>query len=307
MDLVSIIVISYNSSDFILETLESIKDQTYDNIELVIADDCSIDNTVQLCKAWLAKNSDRFSSINICQAEVNGGIPKNCNNGIKNSKGQWIKIIAADDVLVPSYIASMLHEKSLDQSISVLHCNVDKYLDTFDSTSFIAKGVDENFKINDVNCNAKCQFEILLRVNRVWAPTLLIHRSVFDKVGLYDEVNRLWEDTPMLIKITQNGIRLHYIEMVGAKYRIHSKSVQKVRSGQRLVSDLALEMANYYLKHYVEHMPLMERIVRKYSIYKMLLLERMGWNRNTIIVRTLFKWSGFPFTLFLKRYNKKYV
>ncbi len=51
--LVSIVVITYNSAKFILETLESSKAQTYKNIELIISDDCSTDNTVEICQQWI--------------------------------------------------------------------------------------------------------------------------------------------------------------------------------------------------------------------------------------------------------------
>jgi glycosyltransferase involved in cell wall biosynthesis len=58
--LVSIVVITYNSSKYILETLESIKQQTYKNLELIITDDCSKDNTVVLCQDWLDVNKHGF-------------------------------------------------------------------------------------------------------------------------------------------------------------------------------------------------------------------------------------------------------
>lgn len=51
--LVSVIVITYNSSKYVLETLNSVAAQTYDNIELIISDDCSVDNTVEICRNWL--------------------------------------------------------------------------------------------------------------------------------------------------------------------------------------------------------------------------------------------------------------
>ena len=54
--LVSICVITYNSSKTVVETLESIKNQSYSNIELVVSDDCSPDNTVELVQQWLEKN-----------------------------------------------------------------------------------------------------------------------------------------------------------------------------------------------------------------------------------------------------------
>jgi alpha-1,3-rhamnosyltransferase len=58
--LVSIVVITYNSSSYVIETLESIKAQTYQNIELIVSDDCSKDKTVDVCKKWIEKNKQRF-------------------------------------------------------------------------------------------------------------------------------------------------------------------------------------------------------------------------------------------------------
>ena len=54
LPLVSVVVITYNSAKFVIETLESVKSQTYKNIELIISDDCSTDDTVERCRLWLA-------------------------------------------------------------------------------------------------------------------------------------------------------------------------------------------------------------------------------------------------------------
>ena len=68
--LVSVSVITYNSSKTVLETLESVKTQTYPNIELIISDDCSPDNTVEVCREWIEQNKERFVRIEILAAEV---------------------------------------------------------------------------------------------------------------------------------------------------------------------------------------------------------------------------------------------
>ena len=97
--LVSIIVITYNSSKYVLETLESAKAQTYQNIELIVSDDCSIDNTVEICREWIENNKERFVRTELITAEKNTGIPANCNRGVKAAQGEWVKLIAGDDIL----------------------------------------------------------------------------------------------------------------------------------------------------------------------------------------------------------------
>ena len=58
--IVTIIVATYNSSKYVLETLESIKNQTYPHLSLIITDDCSTDDTVDICKKWVGLNESRF-------------------------------------------------------------------------------------------------------------------------------------------------------------------------------------------------------------------------------------------------------
>ena len=106
--LVSISILTYNSSEFIIETLESIKAQTYQNIELVISDDCSTDNTVTLCKSWVKENGKRFANVNILETDHNTGVSANGNRARMACKGEWRKGIGADDKLTPTCIADYM-------------------------------------------------------------------------------------------------------------------------------------------------------------------------------------------------------
>ena len=102
--LVSVIVITYNSSNYVLETLESAKAQTYKNIELIISDDGSTDTTVGICKNWINQNKERFVAVKCITTGNNTGIAPNCNRGLKEAKGEWLKFIAGDDILMDSCI-----------------------------------------------------------------------------------------------------------------------------------------------------------------------------------------------------------
>lgn len=115
--IVSVIVVSYNASRTILETLESIRLQTYSPLELIIAEDHSTDDTALKCEKWLAENSKRFISSKLIVNEKNLGVSANLNVGIRASSGEWIKVIG-DDVLLPDAI-----ERNVNFA-SVNNCNI---------------------------------------------------------------------------------------------------------------------------------------------------------------------------------------
>ncbi len=105
--LVSIAVIIYNSSKYVVEMLESVKAQTYANIELIISDDHSTDDTVNVCQQWIEKNKEKFIRTDLITTPENKGVSANCTNcnrGIKAAQGEWIKFIAGDDILLPECI-----------------------------------------------------------------------------------------------------------------------------------------------------------------------------------------------------------
>ncbi|WP_448522236.1 glycosyltransferase family 2 protein, partial [Schleiferia thermophila] len=203
--LVSIIVITYNSAKFVLETLESAKAQTYQNIELIISDDASTDNTVEICRQWVEENKERFIRTEIITVPENTGIPANCNRGVKAAKGEWVKLIAGDDALLENCVEKYIIKAKENPEIEVMHSNVIHYrgflIEEFRLPAFNSRSL----KINQPDISAKEQFEILLRCNKVWAASLFLKKTIYEKVGPYDESVKYWEDRPMLLKITRNN------------------------------------------------------------------------------------------------------
>ena len=106
--LVSVAVIAYNSAEYILETLESIKAQTYDNIELIVSDDCSSDNTLDICRKWIDDNQTRFINVRIVESPTNPGQSGNYNRAFDACTGEWIKEIDGDDALMPDCISTYM-------------------------------------------------------------------------------------------------------------------------------------------------------------------------------------------------------
>ncbi|EET1662312.1 glycosyltransferase family 2 protein, partial [Escherichia coli] len=109
--LITIIVASYNSKDYILETLESCINQQYQNIEIIIVDDCSSDNSVELIKQWCKEKKSTSPKIRciLVESERNKGIPANLNNALPFINGDWIKCIGSDDILLPEAISEFVN------------------------------------------------------------------------------------------------------------------------------------------------------------------------------------------------------
>lgn len=102
--LVSVIMPTYNSAEFVGESIESILSQTYKNLELIITDDRSSDNTMEILKEYAKRDSRIF----IQQNEVNGGAGVSRNNSISRARGQYIAFCDSDDRWVPKKLEKQI-------------------------------------------------------------------------------------------------------------------------------------------------------------------------------------------------------
>ena len=100
--LVSVGILCYNSAETILETLESAYALDYPNMELIISDDGSTDQTLEICKKWLSNHKDKFIKIKVLTVSKNTGTSGNCNRIVKASEGEFVKYLAGDDVFLPN-------------------------------------------------------------------------------------------------------------------------------------------------------------------------------------------------------------
>ena len=220
--LVSVVVVSYNSSKHILETLESIKEQTYRNIELIISDDASADTTLEIAQGWVYENECRFAAAKIITTHKNTGIPANCNRGIFAANGEYIKLIAADDLLCEDCIENNLDYASrysgdiLFSFVSVLENNVER-IDAHDRGEMVA------FFSKDRRQKLK---ELLRRNSQYFnPPTIFLRSDALRKIGYFDESYRRLEDLPFYINAAMKGYNLDLLQKVTVKRRVHVDSL----------------------------------------------------------------------------------
>lgn len=106
LPLISFIVTSFNYENYVIKTLESIKNQSYENIEIIIVDDKSSDNSVQKIKEFAKKNKNL--SLKLVEHLKNKGQMATMQTGLSQAQGQFVSFIDSDDVLVKDYARTLI-------------------------------------------------------------------------------------------------------------------------------------------------------------------------------------------------------
>lgn len=163
-DLISIIMPSFNSSKYIKNSISSIQNQTYKNWELLITDDCSIDNTTEIIKTFL-KHDTR---VKLFSLNKNQGAGAARNNSIKQAKGRYIAFCDSDD---------QWKKNKLEVQLSFIKKN--KLLFSFTDYDVVS---EDNQFIKRIKCPYKMTYSKLLKNNYVGCLTAIYDKEKLGKM-----------------------------------------------------------------------------------------------------------------------------
>lgn len=243
---------SYNSEDTILETLDSIKGQTYTNIELIVSDDSSQDNTLEIAKEWLTINKNRFFSATLLESEKNTGISCNCNRAGKLAKGRFIKFIAADDIICSEYIENCISFFLKNPDCNILFTRLTAFLE-FDKTSIINLPEDYAFfKLDKIE-----QFDYIVKHGLPLLPTpaCIFTKTILENMDYFDEDLPMWEDGPMYFKLALHNIKFYFLDINGIYYRIRRNSLSNKKPVSHMIS-VSKFYFKYQMKYELKYSPL---------------------------------------------------
>jgi alpha-1,3-rhamnosyltransferase len=315
-NLVSVIISSYNSSAFIIETLDSVAGQTWKDLELIITDDCSSDGTVELCTMWLSKHSPRFFNAKLLTATKNGGVSANANRGLHAAQGEWIKFLAADDILKPRCIEDNFAYVSSNPEVKVLFSRIEIFRDVFQQANFLKTVPGSPYDdrgIFSVNRSVRSQYRMLLMGDRIhFSPSLFINRETLLTVGGFDERFKLLEDYPLWLNLTKNGFRLYFMDKSTVCYRQHDKAINN-KTISFLVNPNYFRTEDFRRLYIYPFLPADIRFEQKYTWYVSQIFRNGFLNRNNKINRFLKNMLTVylnPFEYFLwlrKRLDKRLV
>jgi alpha-1,3-rhamnosyltransferase len=216
---VSIIVITYNSSKYVLETLESIKAQTYQNIELIVTDDCSIDDTINICASWMERNRDRFIRTELLAAPANTGIAANCNRGVAVARGEWVKTIAGDDILLPDGVSAFITFIQNNPKAKIVSAGVQSFGQLFE--------IKDNYLNTEFQkLAARQQLHYLLRRGcTIQGSSVFFEKNILSNLHGFDEKYPFFEDHPFFVKATLNNLKIYGLKKICVRYRRHEESI----------------------------------------------------------------------------------
>lgn len=149
MDLVSIVVPVYNAEKYIVDCLESIKNQSYKNCEVILIDDGSTDNSGKICDRY-AESDKRFKVFHY----KNRGVSSARNEGIKKSNGKYLVFVDVDDWIEDNYVEKFLNV--IDKT-NYAQCNFNICLD---DKKYSENIIDKSYFLDDVNKIKKSIFSI---------------------------------------------------------------------------------------------------------------------------------------------------
>ncbi len=300
----TVAVATYHSSPWIVETLESIYNQTYPNLALVVSDDCSADDTVAIIRDWVAQErvQSRFQKVQVITTPVNTGVSANCNRCLEVTPSDWLKFLGGDDILFPNCIEDNMAFVDENPKANIIFSQIMLYQDRFEEKNYM-KTTPEQFPENLMRdaLDAKDQYQLLLVSDRIhYTPSFFSKKQALLKVGGYDEWNRMVEDYPMWLKLTASGERLYYFHKVTVGYRIHSKAINNV--GDSVLFKPSLFNAFEIRKKTAHPFLPWEMVASEHYIHGISkFFQTMGWNKKAGLYPFLYRFGCFygnPFYYF---------
>ena len=224
LPLVSIICLCYNHERFLREALDSVLAQTYPNLELIIVDDCSTDNSATIIAAYCRRHP-QLRYINTGQ---NLGNTTAFNMGWRASHGEFIIDFATDDVLLPDRVEKQVQQfQQLDGSYGVVYSDA-AYISDSSEHLYLHSQKYAPAPDGDV-------FAAVLERYFICPPTMMMRRTVLEGLGGYDET-LAYEDFDFWVRSARNW-KYSYLPDVTTRRRLHATSLSQkyYTSGGRML------------------------------------------------------------------------
>ncbi len=205
---VSVVIPCYNYAKYLEECVDSVVNQSYKALEIIIVDDGSPDNTIEVAHKLIQKYPNETIKY---LAKHNGGLSSARNAGIKLAGGEYVMCLDADDKLVPEAIQR--HMELIDNDMCIAQCG----LMEFGERHIMYAPNETNLKrillSNTIFCNA------------------VFSKKLWNQIGGYDEseIMRMGrEDHEFWVRCLEAGARVRVSDFIALRYRVHGNNMTKM-------------------------------------------------------------------------------
>ena len=241
--LVSIIVLCYNQAGIIGRAIQSVLEQTYGNIQLVIVDDCSKDNSKEVIESWYKKYPDKIKYFIQPQ---NVGHPRNMNTGYRLCDGELITFCDGDDWYFPEKVEREVEFLKKHPDTDVVYSNFDFY--TIDG-KFIHHWATNEKEIP--------QGDIFLQLFSLHFPYTahlrfeMTSKKILEDAGYYDERIPIWVDWDLRLRLASK-YKFGYCHYVGSAYAENPVGVTQTNKAETVLKflEFVIEKNKEHLYHY---------------------------------------------------------
>lgn len=228
--LVSILLLTYNQENYVAQALEGIFEQDYANVEIIVSDDCSSDNTPAVIRKFIEEHGkDKHVLFN--RNEHNLGLVGNCNKAYSLSHGDYLILAAGDDVSLKNRV-SLSVAKIMELGVDVLGVNFQyitgegKLLDQYGFNEHVAEKV---YTLQDYICQ---------RPAFPYGPSRIVSRRIFEEFGLLHDDCQTEDTTLTLRALLLNGIAM--VNQVCVLYRWHENNLSSVQSLMKRINPVLI-------------------------------------------------------------------
>ena len=252
-NLISVIIPVYNGEKYLSECLDSVLNQTYQNLEVIVVNDGSSDNTQSIIDSY----ADKDTRIRNYKFEKQQGVAAARNFGIKSAKGKYISFIDSDDYYNLDCIETLYSQ--MNDDCDILCCGYNLISDGKTEPHQLAK---EEYR------NAEESYLFYLESNKADYTMQVIWAKLFRRESIIDkkfESLKYGEDTLFIVGMIASNARIKLIDYVGYNYREHPDSV--VIKSQRKTIEYYDNMLNMHYSCYIAVKDVSDHVKEESALY----------------------------------------